>query len=594
MIYARDICLSFTTQKVFDHLTFTVNEHDRIGLVGLNGSGKSTLLKIIAQQALPDSGTVTVINNKKIAYLPQDVVLLSSQSVIDEALTVFGELDPEEIPTKTAEIKKILMGLGFNLHQMTLAVDELSVGWKMKLVLAKLLLQKADFYLFDEPTNHLDIFAQDWFLHFLSSSSCGFLLVCHERYFLDELCTKILELERAQGKIYQGNYTDYQEQKAHDDAQQEAAYIQQQKELAQKKATIERFRASATKAKMAQSMIKALDKIERIAPPASASKAMTIKFPEVKQAGKIVLTVEDVGHSFEDKKIFENVSFTIERQNKVALVAANGVGKTTLFNLIIRAYPLQKGHITLGYNVDYAVFNQDQNRSLSPNKTIWEEVEQSAPQKTHEQIRGLLGAFLFSNDSIRKKINVLSGGEKNRVAMAKVLLHDANFLLLDEPTNHLDIQSKERLLAALKNYQGTILFVSHDHDFINKLATQVIELTPQGTCKYDGNFDAYLEQKNYQKVQAAAQNPDKNSNAATASSELGGKDIFLLRKNCKRVEEKIEKNEYETARLHESLGDFDYGTPEFTSRYARLTELYAAHKQLTAEWEKILLQLETN
>jgi ATP-binding cassette subfamily F protein 3 len=370
--------------------------------------------------------------------------------------------------------------------------------------------------------------------------------------------------------------------------QLERAFIAQQKEIARKQATIDRFKASATKAKMAQSMMKSLEKIELITPERSST-SIRFTFPEPIQSGKTVLTVHQVTHTFGAKKIFENINFTLERGEKVGLVAANGQGKTTLFNLITKLYALQKGTVTLGYNVQPSVFNQDQNQVLSPEHTIIETVEPSAPTKTQQYIRNFLGSFLFTKDDIHKKIGVLSGGEKNRVSMVKVLLSDANFLLLDEPTNHLDIPSKEILLSALQSYKGTILFVSHDHDFINKLATRIIELTPTGACSYTGNYDAYLYQKIAleETVNTNKSSSTPSKNPASLSQENLKKELFELKKNCKRLEEKITRIERETTKLQQQLEPLTYGTPEFMSIYNHLGQLNKDHALCLNEWEQL-------
>lgn len=538
MINAYNITLNFGGQKIFNALSFVCGAHDRVGLVGRNGSGKSTLLKVIAGQQRLDEGSVSIIRGRNIAYLPQDVVLQSDKSILDETCTAFKDISElqqeqkrleEELETSTdstdlleqyahvceqllhsdadamqAEAKKILIGLGFKQDQFNDPVATLSGGWKMRITLAKLLLQKADFYLLDEPTNHLDIVAQEWFLQFLKSASFGFMIVCHDRYFLNELCTSILELENGKGTFYNGNYASYERQKEHNLALLEAAFATQQKEIKQKTETIERFRAKANKAAMAQSMIKALDKIERIEiPPRLAEIHFT--FPPVQQAGRVVLTVNDVAQSFKNKKIFEHVSCEIERGMKVAIIAANGVGKTTLFNIIIGKLPVQHGTIHYGHNVHAAIFDQDQTQSLDMDRTILENLLGSAPTTTEQKVRAFAGSFLLGKDAIDKKIKVLSGGEKNRVGMIKVLLQNANLLLLDEPTNHLDIQSKDILLKALQSYQGTMLFVSHDHDFVTHLATDILELRADGATMYHGNYELYLYRKNQENASNTSQ-----------------------------------------------------------------------------------------
>lgn len=410
MIHIRNASLAFGPQTVFDEINLTINETDRIGLVGLNGSGKSTLLKAIGGNVQLDEGSITIAGSKTFAYLPQQVVLESDKTILDEALAgdahlwqllkeqrllqaasaddhasgarlveVTELLQELELHQRTVEAKQTLKGLGFSDAQLTAAVGTLSVGWKMRLILAKLLLQKADFYLFDEPTNHLDIVAKDWFLSFLKDAPFGFLLVCHERYFLNQLCTEIIELEFGNGTRYRGNYSDYEAQKEHNLHELEQAAKLQQKEINRKKATIARFRAKANKARMAKSMEKALNKIELIELPPSAKK-INVNLPAPKlRAGKTVLTVKKISHAFCKKQIFDNASFTVHRTERVALIAPNGVGKTTLFNIITGHYPLQNGSIEFGYNVDNTIFHQDQDAWLNKNNTILDEVMAAAP-----------------------------------------------------------------------------------------------------------------------------------------------------------------------------------------------------------------------
>ncbi|MCL5875478.1 MAG: ATP-binding cassette domain-containing protein [Candidatus Dependentiae bacterium] len=447
MINAHSLSLSFGSQTVFDEISFTLDQSQHVGLVGRNGSGKSTLLKAIAHQQQLDSGSISLAKGKRIAYLPQEVILSSHQTVLQETFSVFGNIQQLEDECRTLETllaqtdtatadmvdryaivcqelgtlspesarantKQMLMGLGFSEQQLEMSVSTLSVGWKMRIVLAKLLLQKADFYLFDEPTNHLDILAKDWFLQFLSKSSFGFMIVSHERYFLDKVCDHILELENGKAKIYTGNYTSYIKQKEHDSLLLEAAYKQQQKEIAQKMETIQRFRAKANKARMAQSMMKSLDKVERITLPPQP-KSINFSLPPLQQPGRIVLKIEKVKHRFDNKQIFQNVSCEVERGQKIAIVAGNGVGKTTLFNIIANKIKLQDGTITFGHNVQHTLFDQDQNASLEPNWTVLENISYNCPKKTDQQVRSLLGAFLFGSEEVKKKVKVLSGGEKN-------------------------------------------------------------------------------------------------------------------------------------------------------------------------------------
>lgn len=614
MINGYNVCLEMIEQVIFDDISFVFDQSQRIGLVGRNGSGKSTLLKVIAGQQQLDSGAVAIQKGKTIAYLSQDVVLQSDKSIVEETYTSFAHIaalleeqraieaqldnadDLDELLERyaivcekllhidqegmRAEAKKVLMGLGFKAEQFDEPVATLSVGWKMRIVLAKLLLQRADFYLFDEPTNHLDIVAKEWFLQFLKRAPFGFVLVCHDRYFLNQLCTEIFEIERGNGKLYVGDYNHYEKQKAHDEALLEMQYKNQQRDIKQKTETIERFKAKASKAAMAQSMLKALDKVERIELPPKAPD-INFNFPPLQQSGSVVLTIEGVAHSFGPKQIFKNVSFEVQKGQKIALVASNGVGKTTLFNLIAQKLPLSVGKITVGHNVHSTVFDQDQTASLAMDKTILENITESCPKVTEQKIRAFAGSFLFTKDSINKKVGVLSGGEKNRVGMIKVLLQNANLLLLDEPTNHLDIQSKDILLTALQAYQGTILFVSHDQDFVNKLATDIVELSVDGAQEYQGNYELYL----YQKSSSASLTPKATEDLRKASSFAEATADKTADKSVDKLERTIQKLEHDIKRTENSFADLVFGTAQFNDAQKKLTDLKTALDAALAAWE---------
>ena len=447
MIHIDHASLSYGEQTLFDDISLNINQKQRIGVLGRNGTGKSTLLKIIAGQGYFDEGTITVDRHLKIAYMPQEMVILSTKNVMDEALSVFeesmtrekekldlevrlaeGDADHELVERYTAlhedstsfdaanaraQTERILKGLGFSASMYTQPVAELSVGWKMRLVLAKLLLEQADFYLFDEPTNHLDLPTQEWFFDFLKAGKFGFLLVTHDRYYLERACDYILALEHGKAIFYRGNLSSYIAMREQQQEVLHSAYEKQQKEIARKQATIDRFRASASKAKMAQSMIKQLDKMERIEiEPVLPS--ISLSFPPTTRPGHIVLSLHHVSHAFDGRTLFKDANANVQRGDRIALVAPNGTGKTTLFNLITGKLPLHHGSISFGTNVQYAVFEQDQLRALNPKNTVYEEILQAIPDVTEAVIRTFLGCFLFSGDAIHKKISVLSGGERNR------------------------------------------------------------------------------------------------------------------------------------------------------------------------------------
>lgn len=633
MLLLRNLCLSFGNQIVFDHISETIQQSERIGLFGLNGSGKSTLLKAIAGMqkldgearrscdAAKTGGTISCARGKTIAYLPQEVTLVSDASILDETMTSFytlsalqkrikeleesiannsedaaaielyadlcvqlAQLEPEK---KRAAAIQMLTGLGFSEAQLSASVQTLSVGWKMRIVLAKLLLQEADFYLFDEPTNHLDIVAKEWFLQFLESAPFGFLLVCHEKRFLNRLCTHILELERGKATRYTGSYDDYVQQKSEDRARISAQYEQQQKEIAKQQATIDRFRAG-TRSRQAQSMEKRLAKVERIEMPPD-SKAMAFPLPPIIKSGKVALIVKNLSYHFGDKAVFKNVSFELERGAKAAIIAPNGVGKTTLLNVISGRLPLQTGSVEFGYQVSVALFDQDQTRALDLKKSIFDNAALSASHASDQTIRGMLGAFLFSGETVQKPAGVLSGGERNRLGMVKTLLQNANLLLLDEPTNHLDIPSKDVLLDALQRYTGTMLFVSHDHDFVNELATHIIVLSAEGALVYHGTYDEYLYQKQMVEKNKVTEKSEIALKAIPKPASLQSAPAVdrEAQKKIMGLEKAISKLEADIAKTEESFGDFEYGTPHFDAAMARLQDLKAQLAKYTSEWEKL-------
>jgi ATP-binding cassette subfamily F protein 3 len=623
MLITRNLNLAFGERHIFKDVSFSCDASQKIGLVGRNGAGKSTMLRALAGQQALDSGTILFEKGKKFAYLPQEVLLQSKKNILDEAFSTFDELqklqleyteldnyfnNPEndagdvekleryahlqeqlaesDYDSLLLETKRILQGLGFKPEKWEKTVDTLSVGWKMRLVLAKLLLQKADFYLFDEPTNHLDIVAKEWFVSFLQECSFGYLLVSHDRYFLDHVCDYIFELDRGVGKLYYGNYSQYLAQREQAREHLEKAYVQQQKDIKAKEEFVERFKAKASKAKMAQSVLKSLEKIERIELDRTQAK-VNVRFGEIQRPGKIVLQVEGVAQAFDGNPLFRNVSFEINRDEKVALVAANGVGKTTLMSIIMKKLPLQTGSVTFGYNVTPAFFEQDQDKTLNHKNTIIQEVEASCMSETQGKIRTLLGTFLFPKDDVHKKIGVLSGGEKNRVAMVKVLLQNANFLILDEPTNHLDLESKEVLLSALQQYPGTILFVSHDREFLSNLATKIIALDVDGAASYPGSYDEYLYCKEQEeKARVVTHEPTASSNKKIAPKpEL---DEASKKKNAKKLEAKIEKLEAEIVTIGNSFADAEYGTPEYDSLLKRLDQVQKERDTAFAQWEESL------
>lgn len=568
MINFKKIFLDFGGQAIFEDLNITLDTSKKIGLVGNNGTGKTTLLRMLKKENEQYFGTIDIPKNISIAYLPQHATLLSTKTVLEEAL--FSEEEDLLLQPKEHEVKIILDGLGFQ-DKLNKPVNELSTGWQMRLLLAKLLIKKADFYLFDEPTNHLDITTKEWLLNKLKTLP-GFILISHERYFLDNLPDQIIELNQKKAITYHGNFTYFENQKAINEELLLKNYLEQQKEIDEKLKTISRFKATASKAKMAQSMLKKVEKIELIEAPINNNRRVNFSFPSLSKSGTIVLKVENLSHSYNSQKILDSVSFEIEKNEKIAIVAPNGIGKTTLLKLIVGKMPIQQGKIIPGHNVLMSYFEQDNVVVLPENKAIIDYII-SETKVSEEQIRTFLGGFLFCKDTIYKKIGVLSGGEKNRLCMTKTLLKNGNFLILDEPTNHLDITSKEILSQALKQYPGTILFVSHDQYFINSLATRILKLSDQKIESYPGNYDdyLYLQKDPVQKVE------DKPNQLKVEQKEAAKK-FYELERNIKKAEDKL-KN------LELTLTEYEYGNPMFAQVSKKIVNQKKEIEELLKLWE---------
>jgi len=580
MIHIKNLNLSFKDQIIFNNVSLTLKNKDKVGIVGRNGSGKTTLLRIIAGVQQPDSGTVQKPSSFTIGYMPQEFTLASSKNVLEETLNALKHIDETEKPYAEVEAKKILLGLGFKQNQFSQPVATLSTGWKMRVILAQLLLQKADFYLFDEPTNHLDLVAQEWFFDFLKNAPFGFALVSHDRHYLDNLCSTIIEFENGNCIKYNGNYTNYIKQKSERIAIEQATYENQQKEIKRKQKTIDRFRSKATKAKMVKKMQKDLTKME-VATIAPKAQSVHFSFPQTRESGKTVLEAEHLSFSFPEKPILKDTSFTLLRHERTAIIAPNGTGKTTLLNLIAGKYKPQSGKIVFGPNVKTAYFEQDQLETFHPEKTIFETVQERT-DATDLTIRTMLGSFLFTKNLINKKIKILSGGEKNRVNMVCTLLQKANLLLLDEPTNHLDIYSKEILLQALKEYHGTILFVSHDHNFVNDLSTSILELCNCKIAHYYGNYESYLEQKKAFQDQDQ-QNKFHDQKKVKASNNID----YEERKKISRLTSKIQRLEKKVAELSNKMNELRSNTTEFNKGYSELQQKHRELDLAFQEWEEL-------
>jgi ATP-binding cassette, subfamily F, member 3 len=619
---------------LFEEINWLITPQERAGLVGANGTGKSTLLKILAGTETLDYGSLSVMKGLTAGYLPQDGLTLSGRSVFAECMSVFADLKDieQELETLThqmsdldptgdeysavadrfhrldsefrardgyaleAQVGTVLNGLGFPKDDWYRRTEEFSGGWQMRIALAKLLLEKPNLLLLDEPTNHLDLEARNWLEDYLSSYPHAFVLISHDRYFLDVTVDRIIELWNKQAHFYPGNYEKYLQQKNERRTQLENAYKNQRERIEQLEAFISRFRYQATKAKQVQSRIKELEKIERIEIPPE-EKAIHFSFPQPKPSGRIVAEFQNVSKAYGSKLVFSGVNFIIERGDRVALVGVNGAGKSTLIKLLSGAEPLTTGQYTLGHNVTVDYFAQDQYKELDPNAPMIHDITEAAPRRSQTELRSLLGCFLFSEDDVFKRIGVLSGGERNRYALAKMLLSPSNFLLLDEPTNHLDIRAKDVLLEALSEFNGTVVFVSHDRYFIDKLATRVFEIGSGEVHDYPGNYEDYLWRKSGRPLDLAIEAPVAPTLTDVPMPEpvrarINPMKLQKIKDRAAQIEADIAGCEAEISRLESELADFK-SAEESIRLTDRLNERRRVLEKLMAEWEEVSQTLET-
>lgn len=636
---------------LFDGADLLLTAQDRVGLVGANGTGKTTFLKILAGFETLDYGNVSVAKGIDVGYLPQDGLALSGRTVFAECLSVFSRLqnmerELEELMSRMAEVDHtsteygqiadryhqiehefrvhdgyaieaqvgtVLAGLGFRPEDWQRQTDEFSGGWQMRISLAKLLLQKPNLLLLDEPTNHLDLESRNWLEGYLSNYPFAFVLISHDRYFLDVTVNRIVEIWNKKIWTYTGNYEKYLAQKTQRQEQLEAAYKNQRERIEQLEVFINRFRYQATKAKQVQSRIKELEKMERIEIP-EEEKTIHFTFPQPKPSGRIVAEFQRVAKSYGPKEVFRDVSFMIEKGDRIALVGVNGAGKSTLIKLLAGSEPLTAGEYKLGHNVQFDYFAQDQYKELDQDARILDDLGKVAPSSRETDLRNLLGCFLFSGDDVFKRIGVLSGGERNRYALLRMLLHPANFLLLDEPTNHLDMRAKDVLLEALSKYTGTVVFVSHDRYFIDKLATRVFEIGGGRVEVYPGNYEDFLWRKQggaarlEEQISSSVENAQPSNGqvtvtvasrqtGATAASKDGhGKRLNPIRR--KQMQDRAQELEQEISSIESAISEYEaclqnFVSAEETTRLSR--ELEQSRVQLReriAEWEQVEEQLE--
>lgn len=586
MVNVHKLAVSFAGDPLFKAISFRLKTGDRIGLVGKNGAGKSTLLKVLSGEMEPTAGAIAYEKEVKTGFLKQDIDFEQGRTVLEEAYQAFGALkkiekqleqtnmalaertdyesegytqlmiDVNELQQQYEMLggysyhgntERVLQGLGFSREDFDKQTDTFSGGWRMRIELAKLLLQQNDVLLLDEPTNHLDIESIIWLEGFLKGFQGSVVIVSHDKMFLDRVTNRTIEISLGELYDYDQPYSEYLELRKERREQQLAAQKNQQKEIARMERLIERFRAQANKASMAQSLIKKLDKMERIEVDEEDNAVMNVQFPVSRRAGKVVLNLENVSKSYGDKQVLSNISLKISRETKTAFVGQNGQGKSTLAKIIIGEIDFE-GHRELGHNVQIGYFAQNQADYLDGNKRVLETMEDAATEENRKNVRDILGAFLFRGDDVEKRVKVLSGGERNRLALAKMLLQPFNVLIMDEPTNHLDMQSKNVLKEALKNFGGTLILVSHDRDFLQGLAHTVYEFKDHRINEYLGGINYYLERRELEnmrqveeKTPQKAENPKKKKKAKQSYKEQ--KKLRSLKNKLSKVEARIKKLE---------------------------------------------------
>jgi len=623
MLQLKNVNKQFADQVVLGNVDWHVRPTDRVGLCGENGAGKTTLLRLLAGQSEVDSGKVQLARGTTVGYLPQEGLehtgrdlFTEVRSALTELLSVESELQSLENKisretmqadleryselqeifrqrggyTMQADIGRVLKGLGFAEDDWTRPCEHFSGGWQMRIALAKLLLQKPNLLLLDEPTNHLDLPARDWLEGYLAAYPHAVILVSHDRFFLDQVVTRIVEIWHAKLTDYPGNYSRYLMAREERVSALREAKARQDEEIARTEAFINKFRFNANKAALVQSRVKQLEKVERIQLPPERKK-IGFSFPAPPKGGKLSVRLEKVSHGYGDLAVLEDVSLAVERGERIALVGANGAGKSTMMRLLAGVEEPREGAREEGHNMVMAYFAQDQARTLDPQLSVLEQITRAAPFDMVPQVRNLLGAFLFHGDDVHKRVSVLSGGERNRLALAILLLRPANLLLLDEPTNHLDIASKEVLLQALKGYKGTLVFVSHDRYFVDALANRVVEVAARRATSYLGNYEDFLQSKSGEgDLSHSTLRVEKiHTEESTQSGKTGRLVSHAERKAARReekkrqkelagVESRIEALETEIAELTVKMQD-----PAMAIDHARLGKLIDQHAELQAE-----------
>lgn len=628
ILSCNNISKSFGTDVIIKSCSFNIEDHEKAAIVGINGAGKSTLLKIITGMEPADTGLVTLAKDKTLGYLAQQQNLGSDNTIYDELLSVkqyildmekelrsiekrMNTADGDELENLMkkysdlnhrfemengyaykSEITGVLKGLGFSEEDFTLNVNTLSGGQKTRVALGRLLLAKPDIILLDEPTNHLDMESIRWLENYLLNYNGAVLIVAHDRYFLDKIVSKIIELDNGVATVFSGNYTDYAAKKAILRNMKLKEYLNQQREIKHQEDVITKLKQfnREKSIKRAESREKMLDKIEIVDKPQELNDKMNIKLEPNVVSGNDVLTISGLSKSFDDVTLFDNIDIEIKRGERVALIGNNGTGKTTILKLINGIIEPDSGSIYLGAKVNIGYYDQE-HHVLDPDKTIFDEIRDAYPDLNNTQIRNTLAAFLFTNEDVFKYIRDLSGGEKGRVSLAKLMLSNANFLILDEPTNHLDIVSKEILENALNNYTGTVLFVSHDRYFINAAATRIIELSNKTVVNYIGNYDYYLEKRDILSAKPinTVSSADIEHAKKAADSKASWQEEKVKQAQLKKIKNELKRTEERIANIEERIDKLDnmYADPAISSDTAKLMEIHTEKEELSKELDKL-------
>lgn len=636
MLNIHNLSVSFGGTYLFEEVTFRLGAGDRVGLVGKNGAGKSTMLKILSRELAPDSGSIATEKEVKLGFLKQDIDFVKGRTVLEEAYQAFEDIKNAELKmekinhqlvTRTdyesesyselieqlsdvthhyeilggynyvGDTEKVLLGLGFKREDFDQLTDTFSGGWRMRIELAKLLLQTNDILLLDEPTNHLDIESIIWLESFLRNFPGVVVIVSHDKMFLDNVTNRTIEISL--GKIYDFSkpYSEYLIQRQEIREKQLATQKNQAKKIEETEKLIEKFRAKASKASMAQSLIKKLDKVERIEVDEDDNSVMSISFPVSVTPGRVVVEAEHVTKSYDEKTILKDISLLVERGSKIAFVGQNGQGKSTFIKAIVNEFEYE-GTIKLGHNVQLGYFAQNQAEYLDGEKTLLDTMIEAATDSNRSKVRDMLGAFLFRGDDVEKKVKVLSGGERNRLALCKLLLQPINVLVMDEPTNHLDIKSKNVLKAALQKFEGTLLLVSHDRDFLQGMANIVYEFKDQKIREYLGDINFFLEQRNVQNMREV----EKKDIAKETVVQKDNKALsYEEQKKQKALQNKLSKIESQVQELEKEIRKDDKALAEHYEKLMQDASFFTAYEkkkkeleQLLEEWENVQEEIESN